>query len=152
MKQRILTVLAALAMVLSPALMVVEPVSAACGTQSDAKTQVLNGVGETSHDCSDSGVKNAIKTVSDILSYVVGVAAVFAILSGGFKYITSGGEASKVGNAKHTIMYALVGIVIVVLAQLIVRVVISDTSTAVTSCPTGQHHQDATDNLSACVT
>jgi len=46
------------------------------------------------------------------------------IIFGGFKYITSGGDAGGVTGAKNTILYAIVGLVIVALAQVIVRFVI----------------------------
>ncbi len=45
------------------------------------------------------------------------------IIIGGLKYITSAGESSNVTSAKNTIMYAIIGLVIVALAQFIVRFV-----------------------------
>jgi len=155
MKHMILSILTSLSLVLSPALAFSAVASAACGgTNSDAKGQVLTGISAntTNTDCTGTGVKNTVATIVNILSFLVGVISLVAIISGGFKYITSGGEAAKVGNAKNTILYALVGIIIVVLAQVIVRVVVNDTTGAATSCPSGQHHLDPTDDLSACVT
>jgi hypothetical protein len=46
------------------------------------------------------------------------------MIYGGFKYITSGGDSGNVTAAKNTIMYALIGLVVVALAQLIVRFVL----------------------------
>ncbi len=51
------------------------------------------------------------------------------IVYGGFRYVTSGGDSSKVGDAKKTILYALIGLVIVALAQVIVKFVLSKTLT-----------------------
>ncbi len=73
----------------------------------------------------DSAINNVIAQVINILSMVVGVVAVIMIIIGGFKYITSAGDSSKVGSAKNTILYAIVGLVIVALAQFIVRFVMS---------------------------
>jgi hypothetical protein len=47
------------------------------------------------------------------------------IIIGGFQYITSSGDSGKVGTAKNTILYAIIGLVIVALAQFIVRFVLS---------------------------
>jgi hypothetical protein len=46
------------------------------------------------------------------------------IIFGGFKYITSGGESGNVTSAKNTIIYAVIGLVIVAFAQFIVQFVL----------------------------
>lgn len=98
--------------------------SGGCGSLSGAKKQVLQGVGQTGSNCSDSGVSKTIKTIISIFSYIVGVVCVVMIMVGGFKYITSGGSSEGVSSAKSTIMYALIGLIIVALAQLIVQFVL----------------------------
>ncbi len=79
-------------------------------------------------------VDNIITTVINIISIVVGIVAVIMIIIGGFKYITSNGDSGAVSGAKNTILYAIVGLVVVALAQIIVRFVVnrltSDTGTA----------------------
>ncbi len=65
-----------------------------------------------------------IKTIINIVSVIVGVVAVIMIVFGGLKYITSGGDSSNVSSAKNTIIYAIIGLVIVALAQFIVRFVL----------------------------
>lgn len=81
-----------------------------------------------SQDCTDNGatdkLNNIIKTIINIVSIVVGVVAVIMIVFGGLKYITSGGESSNVSSAKNTIIYAIIGLVVVALAQFIVRFVL----------------------------
>lgn len=84
------------------------------------------GLGEAdavSGDASD--IDSVITTVVEVLSVIVGVLAVIMIIISGFKYVTSGGDAQKVASAKSTLIYAIIGIVIVVLAQVIVRFVLS---------------------------
>jgi cytochrome bd-type quinol oxidase subunit 2 len=85
-------------------------------------------------DCNSGGITNnqAQQRINDILhsvinlfSLVVGVVSVIMIILGGLKYITSGGNDSNVSGAKNTIIYAIVGIVIVALAQFIVRFVLT---------------------------
>lgn len=81
-------------------------------------------------DCNQDGdpgetVNDIIATVINIFSLVVGVVSVIMIIIGGLKYITSGGDSGNVSGAKNTILYAVVGLVIVALAQIIVRFVLT---------------------------
>lgn len=83
----------------------------------------LGDADAVSGDASD--IDSVITTVVEVLSVIVGVLAVIMIIISGFKYVTSGGDAQKVASAKSTLIYAIIGIVIVVLAQVIVRFVLS---------------------------
>ncbi len=92
-----------------------------------------NGVPGT--DCptnNDSDVQKLIKTILNILSFVVGVVSVIMIIVGGFRYVTSGGKQESVVAATNTIHYALIGLVIVALSQLIVHFVLNQTTAATT--------------------
>lgn len=77
-------------------------------------------------------VSQLLRTVINIFSWIVGVIAVIMIIVGGLKYITSGGDSGNVSSAKNTILYALVGLVIVALAQFIVRFVLGQATTITT--------------------
>lgn len=70
-------------------------------------------------------INNVIRTIVNLLSALVGVVAVIMIIVGGFRYITSGGNDTSVTSAKNTILYAIIGLVVVALAQLIVRFTLS---------------------------
>jgi hypothetical protein len=72
-------------------------------------------------------VNNIIKLVINIFSLIVGVISVIMIIIGGLKYITSGGDSGNVTGAKNTILYAVIGLVVVALAQVIVRFVLQKT-------------------------
>ena len=71
-----------------------------------------------------TSVNTIITTVINIFSIVVGVGAVIMIIVGGLKYITSGGDSGNVTGAKNTILYAVIGLVVVALAQVIVKFVL----------------------------
>ena len=73
-------------------------------------------------------VDEIITDVINIFSLVVGVVSVIMIIIGGFKYITSSGDTGNVTSAKNTIMFAVVGLVVVALAQVIVTFVIDKVS------------------------
>ena len=73
-----------------------------------------------------TGVNGIVNTVITVFSWVVGVVSVIMIIVGGFKYVTSGGESSGVTGAKNTILYAIVGLIIVAVSQVIVKFVLSN--------------------------
>ncbi len=75
-------------------------------------------------------VDRIIKLVINIFSLLVGVISVIMIIVGGLKYITSGGEGTNITGAKNTILYAIIGLVVVALAQVIVRFVLAKASTS----------------------
>lgn len=108
------------------------------------KDAVCEGIGLTGGSCDPAttgsgGITDTVKLVINILSLLVGVAAVIMIIVGGFKYVISQGEGSNTASAKNTILYAIVGLVVVALAQVIVRFVINKTPNP--PCPTGQTRQ-----------
>lgn len=91
-----------------------------------------------SSDCGTAGsggtdLSTIASKIVNLFSIVVGIIAVIMIIYGGFRYITSGGESSNVGNAKNTIIFAIVGLIIVALAQFIVHFVLNTTSSSVTT-------------------
>ena len=97
-----------------------------CGAQLD-----VGNVG-TTNSCAtiDAATQNnklndIVKLVINIFSLVVGIVAIIMIIVGGLKYITSSGDSGNVQSAKNTILYAIIGLVVVALAQFIVRFVLS---------------------------
>jgi hypothetical protein len=69
-------------------------------------------------------LNTTITNIINILSVIVGIVAVIMLVVGGFRYITSGGSAEAIKSAKNTIIYAIIGLVVVALAQLIVQFVL----------------------------
>ncbi len=95
---------------------------------SEAKKAVCQGLGGAvggTDECEDpsgsASLDSTIKNVINILSLVVGVIAVIMVIVGGLKYVASQGDSGGVTSAKNTVIYAIVGLVIVALAQVIVR-------------------------------
>ena len=82
-------------------------------------------------DSTNNTLQSVTTTVVNLLSLVVGLISVIFLIFGAFKYITSGGDSGKVTSAKNTILYALIGLVIVSIAQVVVRVVLGKASTIV---------------------
>jgi len=72
-----------------------------------------------------SKINNIVTLIINIFSVVVGIIAVIMIIVGGIKFVLSGGDSSATGNARNTVLYAVVGLVVVALAQILVRYVLA---------------------------
>ncbi|HEX5430008.1 MAG TPA: hypothetical protein VFX17_02955 [Patescibacteria group bacterium] len=64
-----------------------------------------------------------ILEVINIILALAGLIAVLILIIGGFRYVTSFGNEEAVGKAKKMIINAIIGIIIIILAFVIVRVV-----------------------------
>ena len=95
------------------------------GTQLSANAA---GPAACDNGTTDQTLQDIVDLVVNLLSLVVGLLSVVFLILGAFRYITSGGDSGKVTSAKNTILYALIGLVIVAVAQVIVRVVIGKAS------------------------
>jgi hypothetical protein len=83
----------------------------------------IDGGGGCDAGTAKSKLSGIVSTIVNILSMLVGAASVIMIIMGGFKYVTSNGDANSTKSAKDTIMYALIGLLLVGFAQTIVRFV-----------------------------
>lgn len=79
--------------------------------------------------CEDSNsgktVPTVVKTIVNTMLYVLGAVAVIVIIFAGVFYITSMGNATSIEKAKNTLMYAVIGLVVAILAYAIVNFVIT---------------------------
>lgn len=103
-------------------------VASGAGTAAGGTIDCNSGTGVGGTD-----IATLAQKVVNIFSIIVGAVAILMIIYGGFRYITSGGESGRVGNAKNTLIYAIIGLIIVALAQLIVHFVLNTASSSVTS-------------------
>jgi hypothetical protein len=119
--------------------------AASPATVASLKTSACGGLNQldssTKEDCSNldtgsSGIESVVRGIVNILSIIVGVAAVIVVIISGFRFITSAGDASKVGGAKNALVYALVGLAIAALAQLLVHFVLHTANVATNPCKT----------------
>lgn len=138
MVQKIRKSLAALVATLAFAAL---PLAVAPATVSAADTIQGNlGCGsnlQVGDDCEEDvstgseGINTMITTIINVFSIIVGVVSVIMIIYGGFRYITSGGDSGNVSGAKNTIIYAVIGLVVVALAQFIVQFVLDKVTSAI---------------------
>lgn len=115
--------------------------------QSDAAVCEGIGAAEGSSGCNDPAgsttINTVLRTLLNILSIIAGMAAVIMIIIAGIRYITSSGESNNVAGAKNALIYALVGLVVVVISQSLVRFVINrlddrPSSVQTITCPDGR--------------
>ena len=66
-----------------------------------------------------------IRNVIDMILYLVGFIAVLFLIIGGFQYITASGNPDQLEGAKKTIMYSVIGIIVVVISWAIVYFITS---------------------------
>jgi hypothetical protein len=101
--------------------LVATPAYAACTTSAEC---VKAGVTASGGKSSKTDVPGLIQTVVNVLLFLLGAIAVIMIVIGGIKYTTSNGDSSAVTSAKNTILYAVVGLIVALMAYAIVNFVI----------------------------
>lgn len=102
-----------------------------CSSSSGLTSDACNGLNQASGGQANGGgvsIEHIFSTIVDILSLVVGAVAIIVIVYSGLKYVASGGDANKVGSAKNTLIYALIGLAVAALAQFLVHIVLYQAS------------------------
>lgn len=89
-----------------------------------AKSQIQSGVNSV-NDGSSTDLGGLLRTVVNILLFLLGAIAVIMIVVGGIRYTTSNGDSSSLKSARDTILYSVVGLVVALLAYAIVNFVLN---------------------------
>ena len=71
------------------------------------------------------GATGTFSTITNVMLFLIGAISVIMLIIGGIRYVVSGGDSAAVQNAKNTILYAIVGVIIAILAYAIINFVIS---------------------------
>jgi hypothetical protein len=127
MKRKLRTLLLSLALCLSvlvaavPAFAATNPFSDVCTMQNAHNSAVCQSNGGPNPFTSSGGL---IFGLAKVIAIFGGVAAVIVLVVGGFRYVTSNGDAEQVAQAKRTIIYALIGLIVIALGSSIVNFVI----------------------------
>lgn len=77
-------------------------------------------------DCAGDGI---FKTITNVLLFLIGAVSVIMLIIGGIRYTISGGDSTAVTSAKNTILYAVIGIIVALLAYAIVNFVLDSFTT-----------------------
>lgn len=86
------------------------------------KDQATCLFGNEDESCEGNGI---FKTVTNVLLFIIGAVSVIMLIIGGIRYTVSAGDSSAVTAAKNTIMYAIIGIIVAILAFAVVNFVIT---------------------------
>lgn len=87
--------------------------------------QQVEGLAQSNKLSEASSAKDILQNIVKWLLTLVGTIATISLLYGGFLYITSEGEEDKASQAKHIILYSVIGIIIIGISAIIVNVVIN---------------------------
>lgn len=122
MKKAIRTALAGVLMVPMLAL----GLSVGTGTV-DVAAQISEGISDTrtAEAGQETDLGAIIVDVINIMLYIVAILAVIMIIYGGIRYTTSGGNQTHVTAGKNSLLYAIVGLIVAILAWAIVNFVAS---------------------------
>ena len=78
--------------------------------------------GSEKEGCTDG--TGIFQTIVHVILFIVGAVAVIMIVIGGVRYTVSNGDSNAVTGAKNTIMYAIVGLVVAIIAYALVNFVV----------------------------
>jgi len=100
-------------------------------TQSASAETVTGGIQAGADDARGDGQQEKLfgdggifKTIVNIALYVIGAISVMMLIYGGIRYTISSGVEKDVTAAKNTILYAIIGVVVAILAYAIVNFVL----------------------------
>lgn len=108
----------------APAVHADEVLTPACQGVSNSALCTNNNVTQNQSDNSFFGPNGVLTKAARIVALLVGVAAVIMIIIGSFQYIISSGDPTNIQNAKNTILYAIIGLIVALLAQAIILFVL----------------------------
>ena len=95
------------------------------GCQAGADTQFCKDVNENKSTDRILGPEGLVTQITQTIIYITGAISVIMIVIGGLKYVFSAGDSPGVQSAKNTILYAIIGLVVTLFAQVIVSFVLS---------------------------
>lgn len=127
MKQRLIALFATLALVFGVGVLVAVPASAINVFDSCA-AEKAKPAAEQSPVCAEANtdsINNPIQSVIGLLLFAIGTISIVMIIVGGIRYVISNGEAARIKTAKDTILYAVIGLIVSMLAYVIVNFVVN---------------------------
>ena len=128
LKQKLLSLLVLPVFAVGVAGVVVAPSVSAVGLKTGADSAKGDDqspclFSETEPGCK-AGQTPIFKTITNVLLFIIGAISVIMLVIGGIRYTVSAGDSSAVTAAKNTIFYAIIGIVVAILAYAVVNFVI----------------------------
>lgn len=82
------------------------------------------GTKDIGGDQNQPKLEDGIKSIVNLMLFILGAIAVIMIIIGGIRYATSNGDPGSIKGAKDTILYAVIGLIVAILAYAIVNFVV----------------------------
>lgn len=102
-----------------------DPLGGACTSPGASASEVCKNYRADAKRDNILGPNGIVTRVIQTLIFVVAAITLVAVIIGGLRYALSGGDPNGVKQAKDTILYALIGMVLALFAQVIVSFVLS---------------------------
>lgn len=71
------------------------------------------------------GSAGIFTTITNVMLFIVGAISVIMVVIGGLRYVISGGNSTNITTAKNTILYAIIGLIISIMAYAMINFVIT---------------------------
>jgi len=101
-----------------------DPLNKACDKLGSRQQESSACSANSSNNPISGGKDGILYKITQLIAVIAGSVAVIIIIIGGINMMTSGGDSQKFTNGRNTLIFAAVGLVIIVLAQWIVAFVI----------------------------
>lgn len=97
-------------------------------TGAGANSTFCQGVkgGQSQTDNSFYGKNGILSKVSNIIAIIAGIAAIITIIAAGISFILADGDSGKIRESRNTIIYAVVGLFVILLARSIIAFVLNN--------------------------
>lgn len=123
MRQRIKSLVLALALVLGMSMPLAAP-AGAINVFDNIKCDSTNKDTEVCKSKNNDSVNELVQNIISTLLFIIGTVAVIMIIIGGIRYTLSNGDASQIKSAKDTVLYSVIGLIVAILAYAIVNFVL----------------------------
>lgn len=116
-----------LTMIVATSIGIVGQSTAYASVSSNAQTacNALNEASGNSCDTAGDGIAVLLRKIIRLLQIIVGVLSLIMVIIAAMKYTLSQGDNNAINSAKNTIIYSIVGLIIVVFAETIVQFVLN---------------------------
>ncbi len=90
-----------------------------------SNSDISAGAGKVAtNDQVGQSVSSGLLSVTNVLLFLLGAVSVIMIVVGGIRFATSNGNADQVKQAKNILLYAVIGLVVAIMAYAIVDFVV----------------------------
>lgn len=96
-----------------------------CNNQSTGNSAVCSANSSQTSTTTTNPVTSTIGNIINVVVEIAGIIAVIIIIISGVKYATAGGDPNKAKAARNNLIYALVGLVVIVLSDTVVVYVVN---------------------------